>query len=62
MEGLDIKTFNLYKPNETVAWGKRMKDTLNRISTEYVIILLDDFFLKSQVESGKNKSMYIMDG
>ena len=53
MEDLDIKTFNLYKPNQSVAWGKRMKDTLNRISTEYVIILLDDFFLKSQVDQEK---------
>ena len=62
MEGLDIRTFNLYKPNGTVAWGKRMKDTLRRISTEYVIILLDDFFLKSQVDQEKiNQCMSWMD-
>lgn len=62
MEGLDIKTFNLYKPNESVAWGRRMKETLNRISTEYVIILLDDFFLKSQVDQEKiNQCMSWMD-
>ena len=53
MKELDIKTFQLYQTNENVAWGKRLKETLKKIDSEYVILLLDDFFLKSEVQQDK---------
>lgn len=62
MEGMNIKTFNMYKKDEKVAWGKRFKETLEKIDTEYVIVLLDDFFLKSPVKQEKiDQTMQWMD-
>lgn len=53
MEGLNIQSFQLYKENENIPWGKRLKETLEKIETEYVILLLDDFFIKSKVNQEK---------
>ena len=49
-EGMNIETFCLYGENESVPWGKRLKETLQRIDTEYIILLLDDFFLRKEVK------------
>lgn len=46
----DIKTFNLYKPGETVAWGKRLIETLKKIDSKYILFMLDDFFLLEKVD------------
>ncbi len=51
--GLNIKTFNLYTQGEKVPWGKRIIEHLVRIETEFVIILLDDFFLREYVNQKK---------
>ena len=48
-QGMNIETFCLYKENENVPWGKRLKETLKKIDTEYIILLLDDFFLRDRV-------------
>ena len=45
-----VTTFQLYKNNK-VAWGKRLIDTLKKIKSKYVIMLLDDFFLQSPVDT-----------
>lgn len=50
--GFRIKTFQMYKPNE-VAWGKRLKETLKRIKTEYIFFMMDDFFLNEPVKEEK---------
>lgn len=50
IEGLDIQTFQLYDKEKRICWGKRMKETLKRISSPYIIFLLDDFFLRSSVD------------
>ena len=47
-EGLNIVCPNNY--SEDVAWGKRLRDTLKTIKTDYVFFLLDDFFLQSEVD------------
>lgn len=47
-----VETFQLYKSGKSIPWGRRLIDTLNMISTEYVIILLDDFFLENRVDQG----------
>lgn len=49
MDGLDITSYSLYKKNEQVSWAKRLIDTLNKIDSEYVIMLLDDYLLESAV-------------
>lgn len=52
-EGLDIKCLKLYseKQAKNVAWSDRMKETLKRVKTDYVLITLDDHFLISPVNS-----------
>lgn len=52
-EDFEVKTFNLYKPGDKVAWGKRLRETLKRIDTEYIIFLLDDFFPVKKVEQNR---------
>lgn len=49
MEGLDIKTFSFYANNDNVKWGERLLSHLNKVETDYVIILLEDFLLESTV-------------
>lgn len=49
-EGLQIKTLHLYAPEEEVSWTQRLKHTLENISTDYVVTLLDDFFMKDNVD------------
>ena len=51
-EGLDIKTYSLYK-NSKAAWGKRLIETLKLIDSKYVLFILDDFFLEDYVEDKK---------
>lgn len=36
-------------PGGTVSWSKRLKTVLNQIDTEFIVYLLDDFFLMSPV-------------
>ena len=48
IEGLNIKTFNLFK-DKKVPWGERLIEHLNRIDTEYIFFMLDDFFICENV-------------
>ncbi|MCI8485326.1 MAG: hypothetical protein HFH41_13460 [Lachnospiraceae bacterium] len=45
-EGLNIKTINCEK---TVSYGQRMLHVLHQIETEYILIMLDDFFIRREV-------------
>lgn len=47
-EGLEIFPLNVVK-EEKVEWGERLLDCLSRITTEYVIMLFDDFCLEKEV-------------
>lgn len=49
-EDLNIKTFNLYKEDDNIPWGKRFIETLKLIDSKYVITLLDDFYLEEKVD------------
>lgn len=49
-EDLNIKTFQFYKPGQKVSWGKRLIRTLKSIDTEYILFLLDDFFMLGKVD------------
>lgn len=52
-EGLNVRSLCLYKKNEKISYGKRMLDHLKRIDTPYVMLLLDDFFLREDVKQEK---------
>lgn len=47
---MGIRSFRLYPHGKSVAWGKRLIETLKRIETPYVLFLLDDFFLLDRVD------------
>lgn len=49
--GLDINCFQLYKQDEIVPYGQRLIDHLKKIETDYVFILIDDFFIREYVDS-----------
>lgn len=51
-EDMNINVINLpakLKAKKYITWGKRMIETLKRIDSEYVIFMLDDFFLTDYV-------------
>lgn len=52
-DGLNIDVINL--PNghraKSTKYGERLKNVLRKIHSEYVLILLDDFFIRSKVRS-----------
>lgn len=47
---LNIRTLGLYKPGKKVPYGKRSIDHLKAIETDYIITLMDDFFLRAPVD------------
>ena len=49
--GRKIETFNLYKEGQKVSWSKRLLAHLKRIDTEYVLFILDDFWLDAPVDT-----------
>lgn len=50
-DGLDIKTFNSFKSNSNVSWAMRLKKTLELINTNYIIFLLEDYWLEREVDN-----------
>ena len=48
--GLNIECVHTGK---NVAYGKRMLNMLARVKTKYILLLLDDFFLRSKVEQSR---------
>lgn len=50
---LDIKSYCLYSINDCVPYGKRLLEHLDRIDSEYIIMMMDDFFLRAQVDNKK---------
>lgn len=49
---LPIKCYSLYQ-NKKPTYGERMLEHLKRIDSEFIIMMLDDFFLRSPVDMGK---------
>jgi hypothetical protein len=61
-EGFDIRTFSLYKKGEDVPWGKRMLDHLDRVETDYILWMLEDYFLRSDVDEDKlNRLIHVLE-
>ena len=50
-EGLDIRTLQLYHKEDKPEWSERLIRTLQNIDAEYVIFMLDDFFLEEPVNT-----------
>ena len=48
-DGLQIETVH----SSAKSYGARMRDALNHVDTEYVLLMLDDFFLRRPVEIGR---------
>ena len=51
--GLNIQTMQLFKPDENPVWSKRLMRHLERIDTDYIIMILDDFFITGPVDEKK---------
>lgn len=53
-KGLDITCLHLendIEKKKNVSWSKRLKQALQRIDSDYIIFLLEDFFFKQKVRS-----------
>lgn len=50
-DGLNITTMQLYSNGQKVSWTRRLRETLKCIDTEYVLCLLDDFFMQGRVRT-----------
>lgn len=46
-DDLEIENINSHN---NVIWGQRVLECLDKISTEYVLLFLDDYFIKSEVK------------
>lgn len=53
----DIKTFSLFS-NRKDKWSQRLRETLEKIDTEYIFFILDDFFITEPVDSGFIKKCF----
>lgn len=42
---------NINPSSKNLSWSTRMAETLKKIKTDYVILMLDDFFLKDKVDN-----------
>ena len=59
---LNIISLQKHKAGDPQGWSKRLRDYLNSITTDYVIILLEDFFLNDYVRVDElKKCMLRMD-
>lgn len=47
--GLNITCINQKDDEKNMEWGRRLRNVLSNISTEYVMLLLEDFFLVREV-------------
>ncbi len=52
-EGLNIRTLGLCKNGVILSWTARLRATLESIDTDYIILLLDDFFMQDPVKTEK---------
>ena len=52
-EGWNIQCFQMFKPGQKVSYGTRIIRHLDMIKTEFVFIMLEDFFFRSRVDQSK---------
>lgn len=49
-ETLNIDTLGVCRKEENVSYGKRMRENIKAINTPYTLLLLDDFFVRRNVD------------
>lgn len=49
----DINILNVIPSKEKIGWGERLIDSLNRIDSEIILFLLEDFFFEEPVNDEK---------
>ncbi len=49
--GITIRSFGLYPSGQRVPWATRLRETLKRIDTEFILFFLDDFWLDAPVDA-----------
>ena len=49
-QDLNIHCLSLYSGEQDIPWGKRLRDTIDHVDSEYILMLLDDFFLNREVD------------
>lgn len=45
----DVRTYSMYKKGEYVPWGKRLLDHLNKVTTDFIYVVCEDYFLRENV-------------
>ena len=50
LDGLDIRSYKMFE-NKNVPWGKRLKEHLKKVDTDFVFFMLDDYFLVEKVDT-----------
>lgn len=53
IDGLHVVCHQFYNKGENVPYGERLLRHLNAIDTPYIFILMDDFFLRKEVDTAK---------
>lgn len=51
LDGLDIRRAALQGAPASLSWSDRLRQTLKQVDTPFVLLLLDDFFLESPVDT-----------
>lgn len=52
-EGWNIQCFQMFKPGQKVSYGTRIIRHLDKVKTEFVLIMLEDFFFRSRVDQSR---------
>lgn len=52
-DGFDIRSFSFYKEGQNVPWGRRMLDHLDKVETDYMLFMLEDYFIRRPVRTDK---------
>ncbi len=55
--GLNIHCLHLFDKGDSPSYGKRMIEHLKRINSKYVLLLLDDFFIREKVDGSRIKEL-----
>ena len=58
--GLDIECFSLFKDNPNATWSERFGRHLDLIDTDFVLILLDDFFFEKPVDTARLEECFTL--
>lgn len=49
-DGINVETFSLFKDNPNATWSERFLKHLELTDTDFILVLLDDFFFEKDVD------------